>query len=76
MVDQVPAVAPPPDTAPFKVIFVLLAHIVKFGLTVRVGFGWIFITILSLTFEHKPELSIANKVNVNEVCKRSAGLKL
>ena len=34
------------------------------------------ITILSLTFEHKPELSIADKVNVNDGNNRSPGLKL
>ena len=39
VVDQVAAVAPPPDTAPFNEILVLLAQIVKFGLMVNVGFG-------------------------------------
>ena len=39
VVDHVAAVAPPPDTAPFKVMLVLLAQIVKLGLTVKVGFG-------------------------------------
>jgi len=70
------APAPPPDILLVKVITALLAQMVKFGLIVKVGLGCILMVMLSLTFEHKPELSIANKVKVMDDESRSLALKL
>lgn len=76
VVDQVTALAPPPFIAAVKVITGLLAQIVKLGVRVKLGSGWILITILSVTPAHNPELSIAVKLKVMLDWPKSTGLKL